>query len=70
MHWHCVRVTQGEQLATNSASESLPRTVQCVIILKPECFSDYALCRAGGSRGLPASAPHYRADADLLEALE
>eukprot|EP00961_Rhodomonas_salina_P267542 3615029-Rhodomonas_salina.1 len=29
-----------------------------------------ALCRAGGSRGLPASTPHYRADADLLEALE
>eukprot|EP00961_Rhodomonas_salina_P109069 1468395-Rhodomonas_salina.1 len=29
-----------------------------------------ALCRAGGSRGLPASARHYRPDADLLEALE
>eukprot|EP00961_Rhodomonas_salina_P034486 464468-Rhodomonas_salina.2 len=29
-----------------------------------------ALCRAGGSRGLPASAPHYRADADLVQALE
>eukprot|EP00961_Rhodomonas_salina_P141501 1905349-Rhodomonas_salina.2 len=29
-----------------------------------------ALCRAGGSRGLPASTLHYRADADLLEALE
>eukprot|EP00961_Rhodomonas_salina_P163347 2200105-Rhodomonas_salina.1 len=29
-----------------------------------------ALCRAGGSRGVPASAQHYRADADLLEALE
>eukprot|EP00961_Rhodomonas_salina_P074623 1001986-Rhodomonas_salina.1 len=29
-----------------------------------------ALCRAGGSHGLPASAPHYRANADLVEALE
>eukprot|EP00961_Rhodomonas_salina_P291545 3932096-Rhodomonas_salina.1 len=29
-----------------------------------------ALCRAGGSRGLPARAQHYRAAADLLAALE
>eukprot|EP00961_Rhodomonas_salina_P084400 1133898-Rhodomonas_salina.1 len=29
-----------------------------------------ALCRAGSSRGLPASVPHYRAEADLIKALE
>eukprot|EP00961_Rhodomonas_salina_P211256 2852706-Rhodomonas_salina.1 len=29
-----------------------------------------ALCRAGCSRGLPASEPHYRADVNLLEALK
>eukprot|EP00961_Rhodomonas_salina_P080360 1081132-Rhodomonas_salina.1 len=33
------------------------------------CLSP-ALCRAGGSRGLPASAPHYSADAYLAEALK
>eukprot|EP00961_Rhodomonas_salina_P088419 1188883-Rhodomonas_salina.1 len=29
-----------------------------------------ALCSAGGCRGLPASAPHYCADANPAEALE